>query len=117
MARDDAPPTRFEGFGPDTFAFLQSDLSDTAARIVDFETGDRIALDDRLFGLGDGAIDVRGVTQAQIRAALQNERAVYDGQTGELSIDLDGRRDGEVPTLLVTIEGGGRIEAEDLLLF
>ncbi|TFL17089.1 calcium-binding protein [Jannaschia formosa] len=105
------------GAGADVFAFLRGDLAGDPARIVDFGAGDRIALEDRLFGLGGEDIDIRDVTQAQIRAALQNERAFYDTRTGALSVDLDGRRDGEAPTLLAVIEGGGRIEAEDLLLF
>ncbi|PWJ12922.1 calcium-binding protein [Jannaschia seohaensis] len=104
------------GEGADVFAFLEAELSGPAARITDLEAGDRIALDDRLFGLGTGRVEVRDVTQDQIRAAVENGRALYDGASGALSVDLDGRR-AEAPQLLVTIEGGGRIDAEDLLLF
>ncbi len=81
------------GDGTDYFAFLISD-ADGATRITDFGGRDQIALDDRLFGLGDGSIDVRAVSQAQIDNALRSGAAQYNGRTGELSVDSDGRGGG-----------------------
>ncbi|PWJ09848.1 calcium-binding protein [Jannaschia seohaensis] len=104
------------GGGNDTFAFLIDDAAG-AARIVDFEAGDRLALDDRFFGLGDAGIDVRAVTQQQISNAVRNGLVEYDGRSGALSIDADGRRGPEEAELVVTIEGGGRLGPDELLLF
>lgn len=105
------------GGGDDVFVFLLGDLGTGAGRVADFSGGDAIALDDRLFGPGDGAVDPRAVTQAQVRAALEGGRALYDGRTGELRVDPDGRRGPADPELLLVIEGGVPIFAEDLLLF
>ncbi|TFL18710.1 hypothetical protein [Jannaschia formosa] len=53
----------------------------------------------------------------QIDAALRSGRADYDGRTGELRIDIDGRGGPEAPGLVAVIEGGGRIGVEDVILF
>ncbi|TFL18303.1 calcium-binding protein [Jannaschia formosa] len=104
------------GAGRDFFAFQVSDAPG-GATILDFEAGDRLALDDRFFGLGDGSIDVREVTETQFRAAIRFGLADYDARTGELRIDEDGRRGPGEPVLIATIDGGGRLEIDDVLLF
>ncbi|GIT92017.1 hypothetical protein JANAI62_24740 [Jannaschia pagri] len=104
------------GAGADTFAFFQRDLAGPGARIVDFSDGDRIALDDQLFGLS-GRVNPRQATAEQIRDALISGLAGFDGQTGALTVDIDGRDGPEAPQLLLTLEGVGRITAEDVLLF
>ncbi len=104
------------GEGTDYFAFLTSDAPG-ATRITDFGGSDQIALDDRFFGLGDGSIDVRDVTQRQVDNALASGAARYDGRTGELWVDRDGRRGPDEAQLIAVIEGGGRVGADDFLLF
>ena len=104
------------GEGTDYFAFLTSDAPG-ATRITDFGGSDQIALDDRFFGLGDGSIDVRDVTQRQVDNALASGAARYDGRTGELWVDRDGQRGPDEAQLIAVIEGGGRVGADDFLLF
>ncbi len=103
------------GEGTDYFAFLTSDAPG-ATRITDFGGSDQIALDDRFFGLGDGSIDVRDVTQRQVDNALASGAARYDGRTGELWVDTDGQRGPDEAQLIAVIEGGGRVGADDFLL-
>ncbi|TFL16584.1 calcium-binding protein [Jannaschia formosa] len=104
------------GDGADVFAFRVTDAAG-GGRITDFETGDRIALDDRFFGLGDAGQDVREVTRRQIDGALRDGLAAYNGATGELRVDIDGRGGPADAALILVIEGGGKIVAEDFLLF
>ncbi len=104
------------GDGTDYFAFLVSDAEGTT-RITDFGGNDQIALDDRYFNLGDGSIDVRGVTQVQFNNALRTETAIYDSRTGEMFIDIDGRGGPAEAELIAIIEGGGRLGLDDFLLF
>ena len=106
------------GGGPETdyFAFLTGDAAG-AARITDFGGSDQIALDDRFFSLGDGSIDVRDVTQAQVDNALRSGAAQYNARTGELQVDRDGRGGPAEAELIAIIDGGGRVNADDFLLF
>ncbi len=104
------------GGGTDFFAFLTTD-AEGPTLITDFSGSDQIALDDRFFGLGDSSINVRDVTQQQVNNALNSGAATYNRKTGELHIDQDGRRGPEDAELILTIEGGGLVSADDFLLF
>lgn len=99
------------GAGTDYFAFLTSDAQG-GATVTDFGGSDKLALDDRFFGLGDGSIDVRDVTSAQVSNALRSGAARYEAKTGELWIREDGTYD-----LIVTVTDGGVLSADDFLLF
>ncbi len=74
------------GDGTDYFAFLISDAGG-ATRITDFACPNQLALDDRFFGLGDGSINVRAVTQAQVGNALRNTAVQYNRRTDPVGED------------------------------
>ena len=103
------------GGGRDVFAFR--DMEASQARILDFEAGDRIALDDGFFGLGDRGVDPRAATADQIAAALNLGVAVYDRGTGTLSYDRDGRAGPGEAAPIVTLDGAPALGAGDILLF
>ncbi|GIT91415.1 hemolysin [Jannaschia pagri] len=111
-----AEDTLTGGGGRDYFAFQVTD-ADGAARITDFGGRDQLAIDDRFFGLGDGRVDVRAVTDQQAANALSSGAFRYDARSGELLIDIDGRRGPEDAVLITIIEGGGPLTAEDVILF
>ncbi|TFL18691.1 calcium-binding protein [Jannaschia formosa] len=104
------------GTGADSFAFRPGEATVT---VTDFDPGegDRLALDDRFFGLGDGGIDPRPVTLGQAQSAVRSGRFDYDRGSGEVRIDLDGQRGPEAPTLVAVLEDGPRLTWEDVLLF
>ncbi|MDB2407652.1 CHRD domain-containing protein [Jannaschia sp.] len=104
------------GDGDDFFAFLLTDADGTTV-ITDFSDGDQLALDDRLFGLGDGGVDPRNVTANQVVAALNSGAARYDRSTGELTVDVDGRRGPEDPEVIAIFEGRPVLSPDDILLF
>ena len=85
--------------------------------IADFGGGDRLALDDRFFGLGDAGIDVRAVTKDLARAALEAGKVAYDGQSGLLRIDPDGAARPAAAAEVALLEGGPGFTYEDVLLF
>ncbi|MDB2407278.1 hypothetical protein N9W17_01930 [Jannaschia sp.] len=103
------------GAGDDVFAFRRDAPSE--ARIVDFSEGDRLALEDRFFGVGGSDVDIRAATPDQVDAALQSGRAIYDRDTGGLFFDIDGADGPEERSLIVTIEGAPTLAASDILLF
>ncbi|WP_211317096.1 calcium-binding protein [Jannaschia seohaensis] len=104
------------GAQSDVFAFRPGE-GPVTVRDFDPGEGDRLALDDRFFGLGDSDVDPRDVTQAQAQAALRAGRVEYDRGTGELMIDADGREGAEAPTLVAVLEDGPGFGFEDVLLF
>jgi Ca2+-binding RTX toxin-like protein len=104
------------GGGNDVFVFRPGDAPG-AALLVDFGRGDRLALDDRFFGLGDTGIDPRSVTSDQASRALAAGTFSYDRSTGEVSIDPDGRQGPDAPAIIALIEGARPLAAEDVLLF
>ncbi len=104
------------GDGTDYFAFLVND-AEGATQITDFGGNDQVALDDRFFNLGDSSINVRQVSQVQIENALRTETAIYNASSGEMFIDVDGRRGPEEAQLIAVIEGGGKLGVDDLILF
>ncbi|TFL19912.1 hypothetical protein [Jannaschia formosa] len=104
------------GEGADSFAFLRGGLDGTMA-ILDFEAGDRLALDDRLFGLGSGSVDIRAVTRGQIEAALRQGTVLYSRQDGEFRIDADGRDGEDAPLLVARIEGAPVLGVDNVILF
>ncbi|PWJ20212.1 calcium-binding protein [Jannaschia seohaensis] len=104
------------GGGVDYFAFQLEDAPGTA-RIVDFQDGDLLALDDRLFDLGDGLVDPRNVTQRQIDAALKNGFAWYDRASGELTIDTDGRGGPDDPDVIAIVETTPQLGPDNIILF
>ncbi|MDB2407980.1 hypothetical protein N9W17_05630 [Jannaschia sp.] len=104
------------GAGNDFFAFQLSDAAG-AVTVTDFGAGDKLALDDRIFGLGDRGIDPRAVTAQQAASALRSEAFSYNRNTGELLVDLDARGGPRDPILIAVIEGGVPIGQEDVLLF
>ncbi|GIT91433.1 hypothetical protein JANAI62_18900 [Jannaschia pagri] len=102
--------------GRDYFAFQITDPPGPAL-IRDFTPGDKLALDDRYFGLGDGRIDPRDVTEAQAASALGSGAVRYDQRTGSLFIDTDGRRGPAEPELILRLENTPSLTADDVLLF
>jgi len=104
------------GAGTDYFAFVSSAAAG-GAPITDFSRADKIAIDDQYIGFGDAAIDIRDVSQVQFSNAIRSKTAIYDGSTGMLYIDPDGRNGPLDAVLVATIEGGGRLFADDFLLF
>ncbi|GIT89709.1 hypothetical protein JANAI62_08060 [Jannaschia pagri] len=104
------------GGGQDFFAFQTTDAAG-AAIVLDFGGSDKLALDDRFFELGDGRIEVRDVTAQQAANALGSGAVRYDRRTGDLFIDRDGRGGPQSEMLLVTLEGGPSLTADDVLLF
>jgi Ca2+-binding RTX toxin-like protein len=117
----DAGADVLEGGGQgDVFAFLKIDDIDGESRTVrDFDptTGDRLALDDQYFDLGDTGVDPRGVTQAQFDNALRTGQAIYDRATGALSVDADGSAGAEAATLVAILVGGPGFGIDDVILF
>ncbi|PWJ21326.1 calcium-binding protein [Jannaschia seohaensis] len=85
--------------------------------ISDFEAGDRLALDDQLFGLGGASVDFREVSAAAAGAAVRSGQFLYDRESGQIRIDRDGAEGTEAPIAVAVIEGGGPIGAQDVLLF
>ncbi|MDB2407196.1 hypothetical protein N9W17_01515 [Jannaschia sp.] len=84
-----------------------------ALTIADFTDGDKLAIDDQLLGLGNARVDVRDLTFDVVQGLLRDGTADYNGRSGELSIDIDG----EGRAVVATLEGGGRIGLDDILLF
>ncbi|TFL16471.1 calcium-binding protein [Jannaschia formosa] len=105
------------GAGGDDF-FVINGAGGTAPnlRVTDFEDGDKLAFDDQLVGLGRGRVDVRDLTADVAKGLLRDGIATYNGRTGEVRLDLDGDGPGGLQTVL-TIEGGGRLGFDDILLF
>jgi Ca2+-binding RTX toxin-like protein len=93
------------GEGADIFAFRVDDAPGLTV-ITDLEPGDRIALDERFFGLGTDEIAARDVTEAQFRGALRAGLVEYGSATGILRIDADGRDGAEAPVEILQVEGG-----------
>jgi Ca2+-binding RTX toxin-like protein len=116
LVLSDGMDTMEGGAGSDVFAF-RKDSGCATLRDFDPAQGDRLALDDRFFGLGDVTVDPRGVTEAQVANALRAGLVDYDRATGALSIDTDGRQGAEAPVLVAMIEGGPGFGAEDVILF
>ncbi|PWJ10192.1 Ig-like domain-containing protein [Jannaschia seohaensis] len=102
------------GEGPDVFAFLRAGTARVVVR--DYGDGDKLALDDRFFGLGDADFDPRPVTGGQVEAALRSGLAIFDSATGRLQLDPDGRG-GAAPLLTIELGAGQRLDPGDILLF
>ncbi|PWJ09939.1 hypothetical protein [Jannaschia seohaensis] len=101
------------GPGGDFFAFQRLDDGATA-RIADFGAGDRLALDDRFFGLGDAGISPRALSGAEASAILAAGQAQLNLGAGRLTLDPAGPG-GDGPAL--TIDLGTIIGISDVFLF
>ncbi|PWJ17544.1 hypothetical protein SAMN05421539_106155 [Jannaschia seohaensis] len=78
------------GEGADDFAFQRTDPPPDAA-IMDFDTQDKLLLDDRFFGLGDSGTDPRALAPADIRGLLNDGLASFSLRNKQLFFDIDGR--------------------------
>jgi Ca2+-binding RTX toxin-like protein len=76
--------------------------------------GDRIAIDDRLLGLGGDRVEARVATSADVAAVLEAGLVTYDRSGGGLVIDSDA--DG-TPDAAIVIMGAPALTAEDVILF
>jgi CSLREA domain-containing protein len=103
------------GAGADFFAFTAAD-GDGVGVILDFEAGDRIVLEDQLFGLGAESVNLRAVTREVADLAIARGQFFYNAETGGIVIDRDGAAGAGEARLLAVIDGGGPIGADDFLL-
>jgi CSLREA domain-containing protein len=103
------------GGGADIFAFFDAE-DPGVSTIIDFEAGDTIALEDRLFDRGGTGINPRAVSAELAQSGIEQGLFAYDGESGEITIDADGfgGADGQI---VAVIDGGGSIDATDFLLF
>jgi Ca2+-binding RTX toxin-like protein len=108
------------GEGADVFAFLLGATAE-ADTIADFGPGDRLAFDDRLFGLGDGEIDARPLTLSDFRFILSLGTVGYDrdvdADTTTILYDSDGPGTGDPRSPIVILDGAPDLTLGDLLLF
>ncbi|TFL15986.1 hypothetical protein [Jannaschia formosa] len=98
------------GAGADVFAFASIGRGQSG-RIKDFDHDDKIALDDQFFSIGDATVNVRQVSPGQLLRAVELGLISYDARSGEVHVAGLG----DDP--LLAIEGGGRIDLDDVLLF
>ncbi|GIT93250.1 hypothetical protein JANAI62_37060 [Jannaschia pagri] len=99
------------GAGADVFVLLGRD---SRIEIQDFGPGDRLAIDDRLLGLGEASTSPRALTQETALALLREGRAGFDGRTGTLLLDTDGSGPGGLKPV---VSLGGSIAVDDILIF
>ena len=89
--------------------------------VTDWRDGGRgadlLAVDDQLLGLGDEGIDVRAITLDEALTAIRTGQVAYDGDSGRLRIDTDGRAGPEGFQTVAVLEGGGDLAATDVILF
>ncbi|GIT92751.1 hypothetical protein JANAI62_30120 [Jannaschia pagri] len=95
------------GGGVDYFVLQDGDAPGVMS-ITDFGSSDIIALDDQIFDLGDGTVDVRQVDPGVAAQALARGNVAYDQSTGELRIGGD---------LVADLGAGTRLTVDDVLLF
>jgi hypothetical protein len=95
------------GPGADVFV-IDTGASDDVVWIRDFSKGDRLALDDRYFDLGDGTIDPRPAEREEAEARLRSGEVVWDRFPGEF--EIDGR-------VVAILQQEARLLVEDVLLF
>jgi Ca2+-binding RTX toxin-like protein len=114
------PDTLEGGPGQDIFATVLGDTASTDT-ILDFGPGDRLAFDDRLFGLGDGGIDARPLTSEDFAFIRSLGTVGYRRDRGEdetvISYDSDGPRGPAPLAPIVVLEGAPAITLDDVLLF
>jgi Ca2+-binding RTX toxin-like protein len=102
--------------GGDSFAFTTALGATNVDRIVDFASGDRVALDDAIFaGIGTpGAFNAAAfVTGAAAQDA--NDRLVYNQATGQLFYDADGNGAGAA-VLFAALTGAPVLTAGDFMV-
>ncbi|PWJ13256.1 hypothetical protein [Jannaschia seohaensis] len=114
------------GSGADVFAFVLG-ADPGPARIADFVSigpeADRIAIDDRFLGLGDGSVQPRPVSWPEIRDALAAARldwSATDASRTEFVMSLEmGGSAGAVTVATVVGADGGPIDLglENVLIF
>lgn len=107
--------TLLGGGGADVFVLHHAARGATVG-IADFETGDRLAIDDWFFG-GLNTTVPRDVSEAMVRGALRSGRASYDRAEGELWLDRDGTAGPGEATLVARLDGSPVLSAEDVMLF
>ncbi len=100
--------------GADTFAFTTALGANNADLVFGFEHGgDRIALDDAVFGAigGPGALNANAfVTGAA--AGDADDRVIYNSGTGQIFYDADGSGAGAA-VLFATLQGAPTLSASD----
>ncbi|PWJ10191.1 hypothetical protein [Jannaschia seohaensis] len=104
------------GGGADFFAFERTSEA-PAVTILDFDATDRLLLDDRFFGLGDGGIDLRALDASEVRALLRTGLADYDGATRSVSVDFDGPDGPGGLAVIARFEGRPALDIGDVMLF
>jgi hypothetical protein len=108
------------GAGDDVFAILRDDASGTNT-VLDFAGGDRLAFDDRMFGLGDGAIAPRVLSADDFQFIRGLGILGYDrdAEAGTTTIRYDddgpGMGDGLAPVFV--IQGAPDLTLSDVILF
>ncbi|PWJ20309.1 CHRD domain-containing protein [Jannaschia seohaensis] len=101
------------GAGDDFFVLLGSS---STIEVTDFARGDKLVLDDRLLGLGDGSIDIRALAPEVALGLLLDGTAGFAPRTGTLLLDLDGSGpEGLQP--VVTLGPDASLGIDDILIF
>ncbi|TFL16859.1 Calx-beta domain-containing protein [Jannaschia formosa] len=106
------------GAGADSFAFLRG-TGPSNATITDFGPGDKLALDDQFFGMGNGRILPRELSRAEVRELLREGLADFNTRTLELSVDTDGPGgDGGLEVIATFTRASVReLGVDDVLIF
>ena len=102
--------------GMDQFSFTSALGGGNVDRIVDFAAGEKIALDDAIFGgIGTPGAFNAGAFISGSAAADGNDRIVYNAATGQLFYDADGSGGGAA-VLFATLDGKPALTAGDFMV-
>ena len=102
------------GAGADIFVLTALGDAESTIDVTDWAAGtDRLAIDDRLLGIGGADVAVRALTWDVARDILEAGAASFDRGTGTLSLDGDG--DG-VTDAAASMGAGAALGLDDVIL-
>ncbi|MEL6550910.1 MAG: calcium-binding protein [Pseudomonadota bacterium] len=116
IGREGADTLRGKG-GADTFVFDRSPGPDNVDTILDFTSAvDTIKIKGNLFGgLTNGAL-VANAFHLGTRATEAEHRFIYDRESGDLSVDVDGAG-GQGAQLIMDLGAGTDLQGYDVFIF